>query len=38
MLISKNTIAGYNTDTYYPKVVKLISKEVVLDKQDIINT
>ena len=38
MLISKNTIAGYNTETYYPKVVKLISKEVVIDKQDITNT
>jgi len=36
MLISQNTIAGYNSDTYYPKVVKLISKEVVIDKQDIV--
>jgi hypothetical protein len=36
MLISQNTIAGYNSDTYYPKVVKLISKEVIIDKQDIV--
>jgi len=37
LLISQNTIAGYNSDMYYPKVVKIISKEVVIDRQDIVN-
>ena len=35
-IVVTNTIAGYNSDTYYPKVVKLISKEVIIDKQDIV--
>jgi hypothetical protein len=32
MIISQNTLAGYNRDSYYPKVIKLISKEVALGK------
>jgi hypothetical protein len=32
MVISQNTLAGYNRDSYYPKVIKLISKEVALGK------
>jgi hypothetical protein len=32
LVISQNTLAGYNRDLYYPKVIKLISKEIALDR------
>ena len=30
--IQKNSMAGYDRDTYYPKVIKAVAKEVVVDK------
>jgi hypothetical protein len=32
IVIQKNSIAGYDRDTYYPKVVKAVAKEVIVDK------
>ena len=32
IVMSKNTLAGYERDTYYPKVIRIISKETMVDK------
>ena len=32
MVMHKNSIAGYDRDTYYPKVIHSIAKEIVVDK------
>ena len=32
MVMHKNSIAGYDRDTYYPKVIHSIAKEVTVDK------
>jgi hypothetical protein len=33
--MTKNTMAGYNRESFYPKIIKNISKETVLDKTQI---
>ena len=35
LIMTKNTMAGYNRDSFYPKIIKNISKETVLDKTQI---
>jgi hypothetical protein len=30
--IQKNSMAGYDRETYYPKVIKAVAKEVIVDK------
>ena len=37
IVMSKNTLAGYDRDTYYPKVIRIISKETVIDRNSIEN-
>jgi len=37
IVMSKNTLAGYERDTYYPKVIRIISKETVIDRNSIEN-
>jgi autonomous glycyl radical cofactor GrcA len=32
IVMSKNTLAGYERDVYYPKVIRIISKETMVDK------
>ena len=32
IVIQRNSMAGYDRETYYPKVIKTIAKEVVVDK------
>lgn len=32
IVMSKNTLAGYERDIYYPKVIRIISKETMVDK------
>jgi len=35
LIMTKNTMAGYNRESFYPKIIKNISKETVLDKMQI---
>jgi hypothetical protein len=35
LIMTKNTMAGYNRESFYPKIIKNISKETVLDKTQI---
>jgi uncharacterized C2H2 Zn-finger protein len=35
LIMTKHTMAGYNRDSFYPKIIKNISKETVLDKTQI---
>jgi hypothetical protein len=32
IVIQRNSMAGYDRDTYYPKVIKAIAKEIMVDK------
>ena len=32
MVMHKNSIAGYDRETYYPKVIHSIAKEIIVDK------
>jgi len=32
LVIQRNSVAGYDRDTYYPKVIKAIAKEIMIDK------
>ena len=32
IVIQRNSMAGYDRDTYYPKVIKSIAKEIMIDK------
>jgi hypothetical protein len=32
IVIQQQSMAGYDRDTYYPKVIKAIAKEIVVDK------
>lgn len=34
MVMTKNTLAGYDRDAYYSKVIRIISKETSIDKAD----
>jgi hypothetical protein len=32
IVIQRNSMAGYDRDTYYPKVIKAVAKEIIVDK------
>ena len=33
IVIQRNSMAGYDRDTYYPKVIRAIAKEAQLDEK-----